>query len=113
MKYMILIYMSDAIERAIIADGVLDELDATHGTVIGELTASGELIGSHELAVPDAKVVRTAGGLSVTDGPYAETTEWVGGYYLIDARDEDRAVAIAARFVEARYGTVEVRRIVA
>jgi hypothetical protein len=110
MKYMILIYTSHASDRVIHAEA-LGELDATHGAVIRELTGSGELVDTNELAVPDAKIVRTDGGLSVTDGPFAETTEWVGGYYLIDVAGEDRAIEIAARFVEARYATVEVRRI--
>ena len=110
MKYMILIYASDASERAI-QNEALDEFETAHGSVIAELSSSGELIDTHELAIPDAKIVRTNGGLSVTDGPYAETTEWVGGYYLVDVADKERAIAIAARFVEARYATVEVRRI--
>ena len=111
MQYMILIYTSTASDQAIQSEA-LDEFQAAHGTVIGELTASGELIDTHELSVPDAKIVRTRNGLSITDGPYAEATEWVGGYYLIDVANETRALEIAARFVEARFATVEVRRIV-
>ena len=48
----------------------------------------------------------------VTDGPFAETREQLGGYYLIDAKDLDEAIAIAARIPSARLGTVEVRPLV-
>ena len=45
----------------------------------------------------------------VTDGPFAETREQLGGYYLVDAEDLDEAIAIAARIPGARWGTVEIR----
>ena len=48
----------------------------------------------------------------VTDGPFAETREQLGGYYLIDARDLDEAIAIAARIPAARKGTVEIRPVI-
>jgi len=48
----------------------------------------------------------------VTDGPFAETKEQLGGYFLIDARDLDEAIAIAARIPMARRGTVEVRPVI-
>jgi hypothetical protein len=50
-----------------------------------------------------------SGKTQVLDGPYAETREQLGGYFLIDARDRDEAVAIAARIPGARKGTIEVR----
>ena len=108
---MILIYTSEA-SQAVLETEALEEFRAAHGSVIGELSASGELVDTHELSVPDAKIVRTREGLSITAGPYVETAEWVGGYYLVEVTGEARALEIAARFVEARYATVEVRRIV-
>jgi hypothetical protein len=48
----------------------------------------------------------------VTDGPFAETREQLGGYFLIDAKDLDEAIAIAARIPGARIGTVEIRPVV-
>jgi len=111
MKYMILIHSSQAAESAW-ASGVGDGLRAAHGAIIGELRASGEFIDTSELDMKAAKVVRTGDRLSVTDGPFAETTEWIGGYYLVDCASMDRAVEIAARFVEARYAAVEVRALV-
>jgi hypothetical protein len=75
-----------------------------------ELTASGELVDSNELGVPGARVVRTGGGVTrVTDGPFTEGKEIVGGYYLVDCASIDRAIEIASRFVEARYTPIEVR----
>jgi hypothetical protein len=50
-----------------------------------------------------------AGRTSVTDGPFAETKEQVAGFYLIEARDLNEAIQVAARFPSAPYGTVEVR----
>ena len=50
---------------------------------------------------------------ATTDGPFAETKEQLGGYYLIEARDQDEAVWIAGRIPGARFGSVEVRRLLA
>lgn len=111
MKHMILIHSNHAAESAW-ATGKGDELRAAHDAIIGELRASGEFIDTSELDMKAAKVVRTGDGLSVTDGPFAETTEWIGGYYLVDCASLDRAVEIAALFVEARYAAVEVRALV-
>lgn len=108
MKYMILIHSSKATQTAMAA-GLEKEMGAVHGAIINELQASGEFIDTSELDTNAAKVVRTGEGLLVTDGPFAETTEWVGGYYLVDCVSMDRVLQIAARFVEARYAAVEVR----
>lgn len=59
-----------------------------------------------------ARTVRAHDGKEmVTDGPFAETKEQLGGYYLIDAKDTNEAVAIAAKIPGARYGSIEVRPI--
>ncbi|WP_413320145.1 YciI family protein [Agrococcus sp. 1P02AA] len=107
---MILIYSSASSEAAIHADAH-DAFRAAHVDLIDELSASEELLDTHELSLDGAKIVRTGDGLSVTDGPHMAATEWVGGYYLVDVADEGRALEIAARFVEARSATVEVRRV--
>lgn len=68
--------------------------------------------GNRLLPAATAKTVRVRDGRpSVTDGPFAETRELLGGYYLIDAADMDAALAIAARIPGARRGCVEVRPI--
>jgi hypothetical protein len=61
---------------------------------------------------PSAKTVRVRGGKElVTDGPFAETKEQLGGYYLVDAKDEAAAIAMAAKIPGALHGSVEVRPI--
>ena len=57
-----------------------------------------------------ARTIRVRGGkVSTTDGPFAETKEQIGGFFLIEAKDMDEACAIASRFPPARIGTIEVR----
>lgn len=111
MRYMILIHSSQATETALAA-GLDEELGAVHGAIIGEVKASGEFIDTSELDTRAAKTVRTGDRLSVTEGPFAETTEWIGGYYLVDCASMDRVVEITAHFVEARYAAVEARALV-
>jgi hypothetical protein len=109
MKYMVTIYNNAATSAAIEGDD-LEEFKLVHEQIAEELTARGELVDSNELSVPDAKVVRIAGGVrTVTDGPFTEDKEFAGGYYLLDCISIDRAIEIASRFVEARYSPIEVR----
>ena len=78
---------------------------------VAALQESGRLI----LALPlqsatTASTLQVRGGrLSVTDGPFAETKEQIGGFFLVEAKDVDEAVAIAAKWPSARIGTIEVR----
>jgi len=65
----------------------------------------------HPVATASSVRVRDEKGI-VTDGPFAETHEQLGGYYLIEAKDLDEATKIAARIPSARYGTIEVRPLV-
>jgi hypothetical protein len=77
------------------------------------LQASGQLLGLNRLLPPGtATTVRVRDGkVSTTDGPWVETREQLGGYYLIEARDRDEAVRIAAGIPGAWIGCVEVRPI--
>jgi hypothetical protein len=110
MKYMLLIYQGEQ---------ALAELNASErGRVIEEymqltasLKASGHWLAGAPLQPTSAATsVRTRDGKRlVTDGPFAETREQLGGYYLVQANDLDEAVAIAARIPAARVGTIEVR----
>lgn len=110
MEYLILIYNNADTEAAITGEA-REEFQRAHDELQAELTASGELVETQILDERQARVVRTGAETLVTDGPYAELREWVGGYYRVDCADLDRATAIAARFVEARWSPVEVRRI--
>jgi hypothetical protein len=75
------------------------------------LKKSGHLIAVEQLEpVQTAMTVQVRNGkLSVTDGPFAETKEQVGGFFLIDARDLNEAIQVASKFPSARFGSLEVR----
>ncbi len=115
MRYEILIYNNVECEAAITGE-LKEEFENAHGTIIRELTESGELIETNELSMEAAVVVRadrrTPHRVHTTDGPFIESKEWVGGFYLVECASLDRAVEIAGRFVEARFSPVEVRQLV-
>lgn len=107
MKYMLLIYGAENCwteeerkECMIESMGICDEL-----------AAEGKYIASSPLhSVTTATCVRVREGQrQVTDGPFAETTEQLGGYYIIDVENLDEAIAIANRLPPAKKGTVEIR----
>jgi hypothetical protein len=77
------------------------------------LRKSGRLIAAHPLqSATTASTVRVRGGeVVVTDGPFAETKEQIGGFFLIEAKDVDEARQIAAEWPSARIGSIEVRPI--
>ncbi len=79
-----------------------------------DIKKSGHYLAGEALQpVATATTVRVRNGkLSTTDGPFAETKEQLGGYYLINARDLNEAIQIAAKIPSARTGTVEVRPVV-
>lgn len=107
MKYMLLIYGAETgwtdDERR---DCMLESM-----AICDELEAQGKWLASSPLyPVTTATCVRVRNGhAQVTDGPFAETTEQLGGYYVIDVADLDEAIAIAGRLPPAAKGTVEVR----
>src|SRR5918994_1361312 len=76
-----------------------------------EIKASGQYLAANPLhPTSTATSVRVRGGKRlVTDGPFAETREQLGGYYLIDASDLDEAIDVAEKIPPARFGTVEIR----
>ncbi|MFG1707984.1 YciI family protein [Nonomuraea sp. M3C6] len=90
-----------------------DEMSAQFGALMREIAESGELIGGEALADPvNVKTVRVRGGAPVaTDGPYVEAKEHLAGYFVLDCESAERAMEIAARFPDARFGPVEVRPI--
>ena len=107
MKYMLLIYGDEQVLDA-------DEREKCYGESAGlarDLNASGQYLGASPLHFTStATSVRVRDGKRlVTDGPFAETREQLGGYYLIDAKDLDEAIDIAARIPGVRWGTVEIR----
>jgi hypothetical protein len=107
MKYMLLIYMDEqAMDDTERRQCYVDSTQLAH-----ELSASGQYLAANPLhPVSTASCVRIRDGKQlVTDGPFAETREQLGGYFLIDARNLDDAIAVANRIPAARHGTVEIR----
>jgi hypothetical protein len=110
MKYMMLIYMGeDAMSQEEREHCYMESAQLAR-----DLHASGKYLAANPLhPVSTATSVRVRDGKPlVTDGPFAETREHLGGYFLIDAKDLDEAISIAARIPGARLGTVEIRPIV-
>ena len=110
MKFMFLIYHEEKTLDTL-PDGEMQRLvDAALG-YMEELRKSGHFIVSNALQRGrTARTIRVRGGkVTTTDGPFAETKEQLGGFFLIEAKDLDEACAVAARFPPARIGTIEVR----
>ena len=86
---------------------------AAYGTFTESVKASGHYIGGNALQpTATATTVRVRNGaVSTTDGPFAETKEQLGGYYLIEARDLNDAIQVASRIPSAKNGSIEVRPI--
>jgi hypothetical protein len=105
MKYLCLVYLDE---------NRLDELpDEDCVEFDSGIRKSGHCLASEALeSVQAATTVRMRNGkLSVTDGPFAETKEQLAGFYMIDARDLNEAIQIAAKIPPARVGSIEVRPI--
>lgn len=107
MKYMLLVYLD---EQAM-SDAEREHCYVESAQLARDLNTSGKYLDASPLhPVATATSVRVRDGKRVvTDGPFAETREQLGGYYLIDARDLDEALGIAERIPPAKFGTVEIR----
>jgi hypothetical protein len=107
MKYMLLVYLDE---------NAMSEEEREHcyvesAQLAQELSSNGKYLDASPLhPVATATSVRVRSGKRlVTDGPFAETREQLGGYYLIEAKDLDEAIEIAERIPPARQGTIEIR----
>jgi hypothetical protein len=110
MKYMLLIYADEGVWT----EPEREQCYQDSTRLAQELAGDGRFLGANPLqsvAVATSVKVRDGKRL-VTDGPFAETREQLGGYFLIEAGDLDEAVAVAARIPGARKGTVEIRPVV-
>ena len=110
MKYLCLVYIEEEKLNALSKE----EMDALVAEALAyreELRKSGHHIASDALQpVETATTLRVRNGkLSITDGPFAETKEQLGGFILIEARDLNEAMHVAARFPPGRLGSIEVR----
>src|SRR5262249_56476276 len=107
MEYILLIYGSEK-ERASMSEAQRGEVFGEYRAFTDEIVKSGHFkAGAPLQATSTATTVRVKGGKTITtDGPFAETREQLGGYYLVEAKDLDEATAIAARIPGARFGSV-------
>ena len=109
MKYLCLICAEKVMEQMTEADAA--RLYEEYRDFTDSIRASGHLVSANRLKPPhDATTVRVRHGqVSTTDGPFVETKEQLGGYYVIEARDLNEAIRVASRIPGARLGCVEVR----
>ena len=103
MKYLCLVYLEDAKLHAVPDRECMNCGD--------DMRKKGRLLAAEPLfPVQTAKTVRVRSGqVSITDGPFAETKEQLAGFYLVEARDLNEAIQIAAKIPPARTGSIEVR----
>ena len=107
MKYMLLVYL----DEQVLSDSEREHCYVESARLTQDLNASGQYLAASPLhPVSTATSVRVRDGKRVvTDGPFAETREQLGGFYLVEARDLDEAMNIAERIPPAKFGTVEIR----
>jgi hypothetical protein len=110
MQYILLIYTNEAEGKSRTKDEQM-KMFGEYKVFTDELKGAGKMLGGEALeSVTTATTVRVKGGKTLrTDGPFAETREQLGGFYAVEAKDLDEAVAIAARIPGAKHGCIEVR----
>jgi len=110
MKYLCLVYI-DPVKAKALSQRDADDLTLEALAYDDELKLSGHYIASNALAGISAAITIRVGrcGTSVTDGPFAETKEHLGGFILIEARDLNEAIRIAGKIPPGRIGCIEVR----
>ena len=112
MQYLLMIYRNEA-EVGKMDAAARQKMMGDYGAFTQSIIQSGNFKAGDRLQpTTTATTVRVRDGKTLTtDGPFAETREHLGGYYLVEARDLDAALGIAARIPGARYGSIEVRPI--
>ncbi len=113
MKYILLIYDDEQV-RVQLSEAERKQMYGEYAQLTQQIQSGGQYVAGSKGLQPtalhgDHSVRVRDGHRLLTDGPFAETREQLGGYYLVDARDLDEAIGIAARIPSARQGTVEVR----
>ena len=114
MRYILLIYQNTEAWNGFSQED-RDVFMHAAGDIVAELSASGEWVGGEGLAAASqARSTRVRDGVvTVTDGPFLEAKEYLGGFYLIDCENKERAIELAARIPDAAIGGlgVEVRQV--
>jgi hypothetical protein len=113
MKYLCLIYDNES-EWQKFSKDVQDKYMGEYMAFTESIKESGQFVGSNQLQpTHTATIVRSRNGkVSTTDGPFIETKEQLGGYYLIQAKDLNDAIQVASRIPSAKSGSIEVRPVV-
>jgi hypothetical protein len=113
MKYLCLIYDEEKLWETMPKDKA-ETIMGEYRAFTGDIQKSGHYVGGYQLQPTQAATtVRIRNGrVSTTDGPFAETKEQLGGYYLIEAKDLNDAIQVASRIPSAKYGSIEVRPLV-
>jgi hypothetical protein len=111
-QYLLMIYSNEQ-QFTALGQAALGKLSEEYTEYTKSIVQAGQFKGGERLRpASTASTVRVREGKTVvTDGPFAETREQLGGFYLVDAKNLDEALALAARIPGARYGSVEVRPI--
>jgi hypothetical protein len=114
MKYLCLIYDAEK-QFETMPKAELDALMKEYRAFTEDIKKSGHYIGGFQLQPTHAATTLRVrnGKMSATDGPFAETKEQLGGYYLIEAKDLNDAIKVASRIPSAKIGSIEVRPVVA
>ena len=109
MRYLLLIYTPESMEP--VPDEVTNEVSAAYGAFTADIRARGIFQAGEALEpTSTATTVQIRDGRTITtDGPFAETKEALGGFYMIDVKDLDEAIQLASRIPGARLGSIEVR----
>jgi len=112
MQYLLMIYTNEK-ETMALGPAALDQMSQAYAEFTKSIVQAGQFKAGDRLRpVATASSVRVRNGKTlVTDGPFAETREQLGGYYLVEAKNLDEALAIAAKIPGARHGSIEVRPI--
>ena len=112
MQYALLIYNDESLMKS--SGPEREAMFRAYGEFTQSIVSSGHMKGGEALQpTTTATTLRVRDGKTLTtDGPYAETKEQLGGFYLIEAKDLDEATKIAARIPGARHGSIEVRPVV-
>ena len=110
MKYLCLIYENEKLYETM-SEADTNAMMAEYFAFTNTYRQSGQVLGGEALQpIATATTVRVRNGkVTTTDGPFAETKEQLAGFYAIEAKDLDEAIAFASRIPPARYGTIEIR----
>lgn len=110
MQYLLMIYADESLENQM-SEGEMGAILERYGAFTAEAEGAGALRGGERLRPSDSAtcVRQRSGEFTLTDGPYAETKEQLGGFYMIEAASLDDAVAWAKKIPSVDHGTIEVR----